>query len=451
MKNSNLKQIFLFTLVFMLIFSLGGCGGGGSSLNSSDDEVFSGVSNDDPEILRILDKILSPDEYGVPFIFNYAPLPENLVNTQNTSGTPINYSAYIFPNEQNGNGEFVTSFDLEKGNDYIIKYSRAGRTLDGLHLDLRITAPENQIMILDFMGGHVKTSTDIDFESRDIISKSIYVDTECEFIPEENPCIMLYSFKAPLTGKYEFAIKEANSYINSGDVDDEGLNNELPFEFKLYTPGEAFSHVDEEDKKLTARQVLDIQRILLDYADEIDEYGLPTTFDEYGGGRSTTLSAANTSRYVSRYNYRNKIYDILSLLAIPPKVIIKPKIEVPYDNTFELGAGIYAHSGLRSITRTAIYDNVFSKSALETFSIGQTGTPTIENLSISNISTEEEFLRVKRLDGGNSLTLLKDAFSEESNVSARLGLAGTKTLILRYELKEDSARMPQMKDIKMMD
>ncbi len=475
MKNLKmLKQALLFMLMFMLIFSLEGCGGGGggplSSSNSQEentgDEIFAGISedilaqlNDDPEVLRVVDKILSPDKYGVPAIFDYAPLPENIDASQSTSGTPLNFETlYIFSQDLNKDGEFVTSVALEQDTQYIIKYSRAARTLNGSYLDLRITAPENQVMVLDLIGGHVKSSLDIDFEDRGIVSKSIYVDTECEFIPEENPCIMLYSFKAPVTGNYEFAIKELNQYdINSDDIEaayEEILKNELPFEFRIYTVGEAHSALDGEEKKFTARQILDIQRILLEAAVDFDDCLLPTAFDEsseyeeYGEDGNFALTAENNSS-----GYRDKAYNVVKNAQDSNnsgKVVIPSRLDVPYDRTFAPGAGIYAHSGLRSIQLTALYDDIFSDSAIKDFTIAPPRRAFMETkLAINNVSTEEEFLRLKGMDSNSDITLLKDALDNKNSLLARLGLAGTKTLYLRYEERENSYRMPEFDKIEL--
>ena len=45
----------------------------------------------------------------------------------------------------------------------------------------------------------------------------LYVKTDVEVMPPENPCIILYKFKAPMTGSYEFKISEL-SLNDSGDI-----------------------------------------------------------------------------------------------------------------------------------------------------------------------------------------------------------------------------------------
>ena len=399
-------------LLCFVIFAVVGCGGSSNhsvsqnpsnqEITDENDELDVGISgdvpakaNDDPEILRILDKIFALDEDGVPAIFNYAPLPENYDNAKSVNGTPINFSQYVFSSDLNENGEFVKTFALEKDNDYIIKYSRVGRTLNGSYLQFKITAPEDQVMILDLIGTG-KSSSDEELENRGIVSKSIYVPTEKEVIPEEAPCIMLYSFKAPVTGNYEFAIKEAYTFNLISDDIDEIEYYDLPFEFRLYTPSEVRREVSEQS------------------------YAVVSDAKE------------------------NNNSDV-------EKIIIAPRIDnVPYDSQYAPGAGFYAHSGLRSIQLTALYDDLFSDNAIDDFTIKKPqGDFTIKsNIDVDFISTEKKFLTLSKVNELGDFSLLKDALSNKMRKSARLGLAGSKTLSIRYERYESAPRMPAMEDIR---
>ena len=462
-------------LLCFVIFAVVGCGGSSNHVVSQnpntqeipdeldeDDELDIGISgdvpaetNDDPEVLRLLDKVFATDENGVPIIFDYAPLPETSNDTYGENGTPINFLKYVSSRDLNENGEFVKTFGLEKNNEYIIKYSHSGRNLNGSYLKFRIKAPEDQIMILD-LTGHGKYSSDAELESEGVVSKSIYVDTNYEVIPDEAPCIMLYSFKAPLTGDYEFAIKENNPFnLISTDID-ETQNYEFPFEFRFYTAGETYSAADDEEKdgkKLSARQILDLQRLALNNATEFDENGLPIAFesnfesnDEYG---SNEESIAN--------NYLDSAYEVLDEVygdsnSNSNKVIIAPRIDnIPYDSTVHApGAGFYAHSGLRSIQLTALYDDVFSDNAVDSFTIQKPQNSYVmkTNIGFDYVSTEEEFSRIKGLDKLDDFALLKDALNNKTRVREQLGLAGAKTLFFRYEYLESEPRMPKMEDIR---
>ena len=470
-----LKQLCFFVLLCLLIFVVGGCGGSSNRIvsqnpntqeisdeSNEDDELDVGISgdvpaktNDDPDVLRVLDKVLATDENGVPIIFDYAPLPESNDNTDDSDGTAINFLKYVSSKDLNENGEFVQIFGLEKNNEYIIKYSHSGRNLNGSYLKFRITAPEDQIMILDLLGNG-KTSNDEELENAGVISKSIYVETNYEVIPEESPCIMIYSFKAPLTGDYEIAIKEANPFnLISIDID-ETKNYEFPFEFRFYTAGETYSAADDEDKdgkKLSARKILALQRLALNNATEFDENGLPIAFEsnfesneEYGSNEEST-----TNNYLdSAYGVLDEVYGASN--SDSEKIIIAPRIDnIPYDSSFAPGAGFYAHSGLRAIQLTALYDDIFSDNAVDSFTIERPqGDYSMESsFNIDYVSTEDEFLRLTELDNLNDFTLLKDALDDKKHKLARLGLAGSKTLYLRYEYYESEPRMPEMSDLKL--
>ena len=464
----NLK-ILLFALLSMLIFVLissGGCGGSSShvSMNNNnegitneDDEIDVGISgdvpaktNDDPEVLRVLDKVFAKDEDGVPIIFDYAPLPESDNNIQSAVGTPINFLKYVSSKDLNENGEYVETFGLEKDNEYIIKYSHSGRNLNGSYLKFRITAPEDQVMILDIIGSQELSSSDEELVAEGVISKSIYVETKYEVIPEESPCIMIYSFTAPLTGTYEFAVKETNPFnLISSDVD-ETENYEFPFEFRFYTAGETYSAADDEDKELSARKILDLQRLALNNATEFDENGLPIAFendDTYGNDEESS-----TNNYLdSAYGVLDEVYGESNSDSSSEKIIIAPRIDnVPYDSLYTPGAGFYAHSGLRAIQLTAFNDNAFSDNAVDSFTIQkpQGHYYMKSRFNASYVSTEEEFSRLKGLDSLSDFTLLKDALADNTRDREQLGLAGSKTLVFRYEYIESEPRMPAMNDFR---
>ena len=454
----NLKLLFFMLLCFV-IFTVVGCGGssnhiqnpGNQEITDEDDELDVGISgdvpaktNDDPEVLRVLDKVFATDENGVPMIFDYAPLPETSNDTYGENGTAINFLKYVSSKDLNENGEFVKTFALEKDNEYIIKYSHSGRNLNGSYLKFRITAPEEQVMILDLIGTG-KSSRDEELEAEGVISKSIYVETKHEVIPEESPCIMLYSFKAPLTGTYEFAVRETNPFnLISPDLDKLTYIG-IPFEFRFYTAGETYSATDDEEKELSARKILDLQRILLNNATEFDENGLPVAFennDTYGSDEESTNNYLD-----SAYGVLDEVYGTNN----SDKVIVASRIDnVPYNSLYAPGSGFYAHSGLRSIQLTAFYDDVFSNNAIDDFTIEkpQGNYSMKERLNVDYVSTEEEYLRLKGLDNLSDFTLLKDALDNNMRGSAKLGLAGSKTLNLRYEYYESKPRMPKMEDIR---
>ena len=155
-------------------------------------------------------------------------------------------------------------------NEYIIKYSHGGRNLNNAALNLMILAPDNREIILDLTknGAH-EISPDIISEDE----QPYYIPTDFEIIPEENPIMTLYSFQAPI-------------------------------EFSIYASDKYYSAIDDEEITLSPGDILDIQRILWDYANELNDNGLPL-FDFYEGEIN---SAANYNAPAVIVNYVTKKY-----------------------------------------------------------------------------------------------------------------------------------------------
>ena len=128
---------------------------------------------------------------------------------------------YISSKDLNSDNEFVTTLHLNKDSEYIIKYSHGGRPLNDSLLGLRISAPDGKEMILDLLSADMEVSEDVindttpknpnelspeDLEREKALDEKakeeemeapLYVSTDIEIILEENPCIVLYRFKAP--------------------------------------------------------------------------------------------------------------------------------------------------------------------------------------------------------------------------------------------------------------
>ncbi len=482
----NLRILALFLLVLLLIGGYG-CGGGGSgdggSESGTDETTREQTQNEiDETASRIVEKLLATGEDGSPAVFDYAPETE-FEEESEADTNEINFVKYVSSkdltfNAPTSDDRFVKTLNLTKDSAYVIKYSRGGRNLNQTALDLVITMPDKRDMRLYFNDNSSEVvsvdeiaSPDIDKtgldpadeaagltleevlaeeqaleESRSETStEPLYVKAKLEIIPEENPCIILYTFKAPLTGNYDFAVRE-NNLNSSGDV-----VPDIPFEFRVYGTEEAYGAADDEEIELTPREILDIQRILIDNATEFNENGLPIAFETDDDNEEIESSKF----YASAVN-SSMIKDISSVLnkkrplGMPNPSTVKPDPiinNVPYDDIFTEGAGFYAHSGLHAITGEAIDmdDYLFSDNAVKDFN-GQTPSTGSkvnmnEDLKVNIIATEEEHDRVMGLDAMSNFALIRNALGYNgTDDRIRLGSNGARVMSVRYDYIEQSPR-----------
>ena len=484
-------KIMLLLLLGAILIGNAGCGGG-----------VGGVADDgdtDESVAMIVEKILTPGTDGAPAVFDYAPRPESYDWNAEADPQKVHFVKYISSRDLNSDNEFIKTIRLNQGSEYVVKYSHGGRILNDSMLGLRIAAPDGREMILDLLslgspdvsedvisGEPLDLSTMTEDEIQKILAENgltleeleseialynesqeeetpepIYVNTDLEIIPGENPCITLYRFKAPMTGEYEFAVSEL-AMNASGDIV-KNSSPEVPFEFRIYGINEAHSVFDNEEIEIAPADILDIQRILLYSATEFNENGLPTDFeldDEAEIGTAGVDSPIYPSSAVlpeHAEQIRQKLkktyptYTIINGKVIPAAVIDK----VPYDDLFEEGAGFYAHSGLRAVTNV-IDDEAFSRSALRKFTAPKPGSGDAlavkEKLNVNVIATEEEHDRSAQLEGMSSFVLLRDAFGRSPRKDyARLGSGHTRIISVRYELAEESPRMVDPKEFRLLD
>ena len=501
----NLRVIILCLLAFLLIggYGCGGGSGGGSSESGTDEATEEQTENEttkeqaenktdktDETVSRVLNKLLEAGADGAPAVFDYAPETETEDETEPDTGE-VNFVKYVSSKDINSGDRYVKTINLNKDSAYVIKYSHGGRNLNQTMLDLIITMPDKREMKLYFNDyGTAKTVSNDEIapvdktgldpadeaagltleqvlaeeqaleESRGTTStEPLYVKAKLEVIPEENPCIILYTFKAPLTGNYDFAIREISTASNaSGDV----VPSDIPFEFRVYGTDEAYGAADDEEIELTPRQMLDIQRILLNYATEFNENGLPIAFetdDEDGTDETVTQSVItrNTINAKAKMEIMMNVYNGKitkeeareALDVVEGKAVrIDPVINnIPYDDVFTEGAGFYAHSGLHAITGDAIDmdDELFSDNAVEDFD-GQTpskgsNVKMNEDLKVNLIATEEEHDRVMGLDAMSNFALIRNALGYNGiDDRIRLGSNGARVMSVRYDYIEHSPR-----------
>ena len=492
----NAKIIFLI-LIGVILFCSYGCGGPSGEIDSQGNSEL----QEDEAVTSLVEKILTPSSDGSPMIFDYAPKPESLDVSAATDSQKLDFVKYISSKDLNSDGEYVTTVHLEEDGEYVIKYSHGGRTLTNSLLGVKIIDPEGNEMILDIApseiisedtiftlessdaeieawieqaiaeSGMTREELEAELEAYIAESEDYYVPADVAAIPEENPCIVMYMFKAPMTGDYEFALSEL--LILSEDVEVNQIPDS-PFEFRIYSPEAAHSVSDGEEIELTARDIVAIQRILLDFATEFNENGLPVSFESYESyveefevetsdavlinGRWVMLTRRQIAarrreqERIKAEQERQRAEQERRANYVTVDSVIN---NVPYDEVFEQGAGFHAHTGLRAVTKI-IDDSSFRKNVIQDFSMPTPRTGDFvrlkENFSVNLIATQEEHDRAQELDAISNFALLREALGYTQRQDyARLGSEHTKIISVRYELIEDKPRMPDPKSFRVYD
>ncbi|MBQ7154747.1 MAG: hypothetical protein IJR85_04210 [Synergistaceae bacterium] len=490
-------KLLVLCLAAALIF--GGCGGGSNNFVEDQDTDSREEQEEQARqaaVTRVVNNVLASDANGVPAVFNYAPVPDSYADGDYGANTnDVNFYKVITNNDLNANHEFVQNIALQSGCGYIVAYSHSGRDLNFAALSLRITTPDNREMVLDFSGANptsevteenypndVKSINNLseseinrilsqtgmtraelaaeiasDNQSTSSSSKVIYVNATLDIVPEENPCLVLYTFKAPLTGNYEFAFGEMNTGGMPAELD-------TPLEVRVYTSDHSYSAGDDESFDLTPRDIISIQRLLINSATEFNEYGYPVKWESESGdvsGSSVSASAGNASvtqdirDIVSAANSAREQEELAALDAHDydkmDNVRIKGLLEnIPFDEVYEPGAGFYVFSGLRSIVDSAVRDDQYSKPAVD----GETdvtgiGSPVNdgssrslnEKFTVEVIGNEEEHDRAIGLDDMTNSALINYALGFYGNDDpVDLGVVNVKNVHFRYELVENSMR-----------
>ena len=494
MKNT---KIILLVLIGVLLICSFGCGGRSGLVDDEDAESQEEYTQQQQQeqtnenVSNLVDKILSPGSDGSPIIFDYAPKPEVSDESAVVDLQEVQFVKYISSKDLNSNDEYVQTIRLNKDSEYVIKYSHSGRSLNNSVLGLRITAPDDVEMILDPSLSENSVVSDDASLVRELTEEEIqtlleeseitleeleaekaldgketessehhYVKTELEVIPEENPCIIMYSFKAPLTGDYEFAISELTLVSDDGLV--KNASSDIPFEFRIYGTEESYSASDGEEIELSPRDILDIQRLLLSSATEFNENGLPTNFTSDEADESDVEASSYGYGWLFWGDTRGIISEKLNAIEQNKKreqqsgVVVDAIINnVPYDYVFEQGAGFHAHSGLRAVTNI-IDDSSYRDNIVQNFSMPTPETDDAlnlkENFSVNVVATQEEHDRTMELEAMSNFALLRDALGYTKREDyARLGSDYTRVISARYELIEEQPRMPDTSAFKVYD
>lgn len=431
------KCILLLLVVFA--FTSGGCGGSSGSLQADSSEyTFSAPFDSDGDC--------------VPDVFGYydAGWSDGQDAPADGEAYDVPYLNYIDSSDADIDGTFTAKIRLTQGDEYILRYSHSGRPLTENYLDFTILTPDEKILEFDFgfdtnsadapaeetqEQESITTSADANFQpqeedidSADIgnIFEYVIVSASIDIIPPENPCVIIYRFTAPQTGIYEFTFHE---------MEYSPVSHDLPYELKIYSY-EDDSDLILGDITLTPREVLDVQRVLLSYADEFNKDGLPVSFlpefesnnvymnllqyfAEYGVTASGMRAAADNGAYI-----RPVVYDI------------------PYDKEFKEGVGFYASSGLAALTESA-----FQKFVLPTPQAGEY-LPVMSEFKTDEIITEEEHNREQELENMSTFVLCKNALGSRQMTATNVRLGQiSKNVMIKYDILEHQPRMVNVNDL----
>ena len=420
-------------LLIVIAFTYGGCGGSsGSSQGDSQAE------NTTPIVSAPFDS----NGDGVPDVFGYSlNLPAN------AAAYDVPYLNYIASSDADEDGSFTVRINLTQGHEYILKYSHSSRPLTESYLDFTIITPDDKELVFDF--GFEEESADEPIPSDQAAESSILVSTDelseppeefldgtdtgireyvtvkagIDIIPPENPCVISYAFTAPQTGIYEFTFRE---------MEYSPVSYDLPYELRIYSADDD-SVLKIGNITLTERELLDLQRVLLSYADEFNDDGLPVSF---------------RPEFDSEDVYMNMLQgffeDSESISAAADNgASIKPVVYgVPYDVEFSGGRGFYATSGIASLSETAFVNFVMPTPKDGAY------LPVVRLFETDEIITEEEHNRELELLDMSTFAMIKNALGERVQTAMNVRLAQiSKNVVINYEVIEDQPRMVNVNDL----
>ena len=435
------KYILLFLMVIAL--TSGGCGGG----SSGDLQGDSPAEDSPPQVSARLDS----NGDGVPDVFGYydASYSDGRNAPNDGRAYDVPYLNYIDSSDVEEDGSFTANIYLEQAHEYVMKYSHSSRPLGEHDIDFTILAPDEKNLAFDFgfkvpadddapsetqqedssaaVSGDAGTiqpeSEQLSDPSTDITHEYISVKASIDIVPPENPCMIFYTFTAPQTGVYSFTVREKKYSPTSHDV---------PYELRIYSSDDN-SALKLGSITMTPRELLDVQRVLMSYADKFNSDGLPVSF------RPELMSEDVYQNTLQSLSEKNVAASRLRAAA-DSDTAIKPVVYgVPYDVEFAPGVGFYADSGLRALESTA-----FENFVLPT---PQTGSalPVATSFKVKEIVTEEEHTREQELEDMTTFALGKNALGARPLTAMNVRLAQcSKTIVVRYDVIE---RQPRMVDV----
>ena len=167
------KYILLLLLVF--VFAAGRCGGGGGGENSGSPSESPPSEDTSPQVSAELDS----DGDGVPDVFGY--FSEGYSNGRNAPGNgeayDVPYLNYIASSDTDEDGTFTAKIYLERGTEYVMKYSHSGRVLGDNDLDFSILTPDEKELAFDL---GLSSNEDAPAEVHEVEDEVISMDEDAD-------------------------------------------------------------------------------------------------------------------------------------------------------------------------------------------------------------------------------------------------------------------------------
>ena len=436
-----------YALIFLIVFAFtaGGCGGGGSSGGGQEE---SPAENSPPKVSAPFDS----NGDGIPDVFGYydANYSDGRNAPSNGMAYDVPYLNYIASSDTDEDGSFTASIYLMQGNEYVMKYSHSSRVLGENDIDFTILTPDDKELVFDYglaqntadepaeteqqVESIIVTSDDAGVSPEENIVSTdtgkvreyVTVSASIDILPPENPCILFYTFTAPQTGIYAFTFREKEYSPTSQDV---------PYELRIYRSDDE-SALTLGNITLTPRKLLDVQRVLVSYADKFNADGLPVSF------RPELKSEDVYTKILEEYAEEKAAASSLNAAA-ENGTAIKPVVYgVPYDADFLEGTGFYASSGLMALTESAFKDFV-----LPTPKTGA-DLPINVQFKTSEILTEDEHNREQELQDMSTFALCKNALGDRALTATNVRLAQiSRNVVITYDVLEAQPRRVDVNDV----
>ena len=433
MKKSMIDYAFwtLLPLLFLVMLT-GGCGGssGGSGKRAT-------------TVGTMMKLEFDSDNDGIPDVFEC----EGFQEIDGTNGGTFTASVpFLFYTAISA--DLIINTQLEAGVEYTFEFSHVlGQSLGAALPVLTLYAPDGKEAAFDF-GLSDPEREEAPTISDDIASAddapTLTVSADLTILPEEDPSLILFTFKAPISGTWRIAASQK-------DLDDTG--EKIPWMLRVYkemrAPDGSCGYplrltLGDTDFVVGQRQLIDLRRVILSYATEFDKMGFPTAMSDEFYRDEVFQNLIDAIIMEHEPAGRSAVAAGGVSLAASGARIITQVNNVPYDTTFSGGNGFYAHSGLAAPTQ----------GALEPFTI-----PTPANSSVTldvrketntfTIDTLEELIRDLNLESMSNFALAMNALGQRpiTTTNIRLGQI-SKTLLFRIDVTETSPRLADISSLR---
>ena len=232
--------------------------------------------------------------------------------------------------------------------------------------------------------------------------------------------MIFYTFTAPQDGTYTFTLREREYFPTSQDV---------PYELRIYRADDD-SALKLGTITMTPRDALDLQRVLLSYADKFNADGLPVKFTQefVSNDVYNTMIQSLAEKSINAARVRAAADEGTSIQAYIT--------DIPYYDKYQPAAGYYADSGLLAATFDA-----FENFTLPRPASGE-ALPVETYYSSHEVLTEEEHNREQSLEAMTTFALADNALglAPMTATNVRLGQI-TKTIMIVYNKIESTPRL----------